>query len=102
MRVRGAMHVPATCVSSVGADGRGPKQGPLARPTMTVSMAPDITTRSALDRLPVDTSFERGRGAVDRCFIVGFADQHQAHRQAVDHAARQTHRRMVAAVEWCG
>ena len=54
---------------------------------------------SRRQRLPVHLRLERRGGLVDRTLAVLSTDQHEADRQAIDAAARQTHRRMVSAVE---
>src|SRR5690348_15976522 len=59
---------------------------------------PDIH-RLSLHLLPVTRLFEGIGGAVDRFLVEMATDQHQPHRQPVDHPAGHRHRGMVGNVE---
>src|SRR4051794_19768511 len=55
-----------------------------------------------LHLLPVAGAFERRGGPIDRRLLEMLADQHQADRQPVAHAAGKRHRRMAGGIEWRG
>src|ERR1700744_746733 len=55
-----------------------------------------------LHLLPVAGLLEGVRGTIDGRLIEMSADQHQADRKPVDHAAGDRHRRVVRNVEWRG